>query len=446
MDDTRKSFRSRATAVEKAISPDAHGISLLVKCPDKACHVLFTVYIFLAYTIFEHARVYVRGGRNAASSPSSLWCKLGIAALGMGLAGRTALADAREADNDSCNERRKRRVSANCKETITEEKDGEEPLFRFGVIADVQYADIDDGTNFHGSEFRYYRGTLQSLRKAVDYWNNHAPDIQFIAQLGDLIDGQNAGKYGEGLKMECPQTEPAFKSVMREFGRSFCTKVHHAIGNHELYNFGRDSLYMLLFKDKKGMDGGGDNDGVCAERLYYSFKPHKSWRLIMLDSYDISLEGRDEKSPEYIQARQMIDANNPNIRKGTNWFDGIPPERQRFVPFNGAIGARQMEWLRGELEEATRNNEKAIIMTHIPLDPKAASLKTVIWDYPEVTSMLGKYDCVSLVLAGHYHPGGYTVNGNGCHHLTIHGSLTHEHGSYGVVNVYGDRITLHGEG
>lgn len=44
------------------------------------------------------------------------------------------------------------------------------PLFSFGAIADVQYADQDDGWNFEKDFRRYYRGGLLKLRDAVDVW------------------------------------------------------------------------------------------------------------------------------------------------------------------------------------------------------------------------------------------------------------------------------------
>lgn len=43
-------------------------------------------------------------------------------------------------------------------------------LFSFGAIADVQYADQDDGWNFKKDHRRYYRGGLRQLTKAVDVW------------------------------------------------------------------------------------------------------------------------------------------------------------------------------------------------------------------------------------------------------------------------------------
>eukprot|EP00906_Rhabdomonas_costata_P035051 RCo049275 len=84
----------------------------------------------------------------------------------------------------------------------------EQPKFRFGVIADVQYGDFDDASNFDGDELRSYRSSLQAVREAVRSWN--ALELNFVAQLGDLIDGQNAGSYGAGLKLGGkPQSGPS---------------------------------------------------------------------------------------------------------------------------------------------------------------------------------------------------------------------------------------------
>lgn len=46
----------------------------------------------------------------------------------------------------------------------------EESLFSFGAIADVQYADLDDGWNYNKTYRRYYRAALLKLQRAVDVW------------------------------------------------------------------------------------------------------------------------------------------------------------------------------------------------------------------------------------------------------------------------------------
>ena len=72
----------------------------------------------------------------------------------------------------------------------------DELLFRFGVIADIQYCDCKTAGNFAGTEQRNYRGALAQVKRAVGQWNALSPRPLFVAQLGDLIDGQNAGGYG----------------------------------------------------------------------------------------------------------------------------------------------------------------------------------------------------------------------------------------------------------
>lgn len=42
-----------------------------------------------------------------------------------------------------------------------------QPLFRFGLLSDVQYSNRDDGASFHGTP-RYYRYALEQLDRAVD--------------------------------------------------------------------------------------------------------------------------------------------------------------------------------------------------------------------------------------------------------------------------------------
>src|SRR5690606_36367369 len=54
------------------------------------------------------------------------------------------------------------------------------PLIRFGIIADVQYADQEDA----GS--RNYRGSIDKLAEAVQTFNGR--DLEFVINLGDFID------------------------------------------------------------------------------------------------------------------------------------------------------------------------------------------------------------------------------------------------------------------
>ena len=96
------------------------------------------------------------------------------------------------------------------------------PLFTFGAIADVQYCDIPDGSNFSGTVKRHFRGALDCLRSAVDEWcaapAHCAP--AFVAQLGDIIDNQC---------QENGQTAPDFAAVRGEFERLSCRTYHLSV-------------------------------------------------------------------------------------------------------------------------------------------------------------------------------------------------------------------------
>ncbi|KAF2293258.1 hypothetical protein GH714_040627 [Hevea brasiliensis] len=93
---------------------------------------------------------------------------------------------------------------------------GKQPLFSFGVISDVQYADIPDGYSFIGVP-RYYQHSIQVLQRAVQKWNNHGM-LKFVINFGDIVDGK------------CPRDESlnAVKKVTNEFGK-FNGPIYHMI-------------------------------------------------------------------------------------------------------------------------------------------------------------------------------------------------------------------------
>lgn len=91
------------------------------------------------------------------------------------------------------------------------------PLFTFGVIADIQYADIDDGFNYKRTRKRYYRTSLQLLRNTQDTWTMAAVKPKFILQLGDIVDGFNKRHDA---------SHQALETVMKEFNSS-PLEIHH---------------------------------------------------------------------------------------------------------------------------------------------------------------------------------------------------------------------------
>ncbi|MDE1997092.1 MAG: metallophosphoesterase, partial [Rhizobiaceae bacterium] len=57
------------------------------------------------------------------------------------------------------------------------------PLFRFGVIADPQYAAIEPNLTLD----RYPAKSLGKIEEAIAEFNRH--DLAFVVTLGDIVDG-----------------------------------------------------------------------------------------------------------------------------------------------------------------------------------------------------------------------------------------------------------------
>ncbi|CAK6970655.1 manganese-dependent ADP-ribose/CDP-alcohol diphosphatase [Scomber scombrus] len=176
------------------------------------------------------------------------------------------------------------------------------PLFTFGVIADIQYADIDDGFNYSKTRKRYYRSSLELLRNARESWSESAVKPQFILQLGDIIDGFNK---------EHNASQQALDSVLRELSSS-PVEVHHVWGNHEFYNFSRSVLLRSKLNSTLHVDRSFTGAQAGGEIYAYHFSPFPGFRFVVLDAYDVSLLGREESSEQYATALKLIKLYNSN--------------------------------------------------------------------------------------------------------------------------------------
>ena len=292
-------------------------------------------------------------------------------------------------------------------------------LLSFGVIADVQYADEDDAYNFAKTSKRYYRSTLDKLEKAVEEWNS--TDISFVLQVGDLIDGK-CEKYSErGLESILEKLKP------------LKTPLYHVIGNHELYNFGRQDLEKLLLP----------------EPFYYEFSPCDGVRFVILNSFEDSVLWKNEKDSSEIHY-QLLEANNPNpVRsEGVDWSKGLVGLVERFVPYNGGVSKNQITWMHNILEKSQKNNEIVFISSHCPLQEGASSNSTLAWNYEDVLKVIHKFSCVVCCIYGHDHIGGFCTDNEGVHHITLPSPLesTVDSNAYGIMDIYKDRCELKGRG
>ncbi|XP_057950663.1 manganese-dependent ADP-ribose/CDP-alcohol diphosphatase [Malania oleifera] len=296
---------------------------------------------------------------------------------------------------------------------------GKQPLFSFGVISDVQYADIPDGRSFLGVP-RHYRHSIRVLQRAVKKWNSHQK-LEFVINFGDIVDGF------------CPRDKSltTVQKVVDEF-ENFSGPIYHLIGNHCLYNLPRNKLLPLLKISSPDR---------CA---YYDFSPTPEYRFVILDGYDISAIGWPHDHPKTLEALKFLQEKNPNSDK--NSPVGLVGLERRFLMFNGAVGKEQMEWLDGVLQDATKLKQRVVVCCHLPLDPDASSKEALLWNFNEVMDLIHKYNCVKVCFAGHDHKGGQSIDSHGVHHRVFEAALECPPGTdaFGYAEAYDDRLLLFG--
>lgn len=313
--------------------------------------------------------------------------------------------------------------------------------FSFGLISDIQYADINSASNFGGGEHREYRNSVRSAAEVVQQWQSRSTPLSFIAQLGDLIDGQNAGGYGQGLDLKEPQSEQALEQVLAIWDQC-AIPVYHAVGNHELYNFTWAQL-----KERLNQRRGLCQHQIATDQFYFSFCPIPGWRVIFLNSYEENvIQAMTEASR--VRTDRLLREMNPNYGQEApyNFFAGLSRDRYRYVPFNGGFGNEQLSWLEATLEVAKRNHEFVMIGSHLPIYGKAASVRNIAFDADQALELVSQYAShVKFYMAGHRHAGGYAQHRSGIHHLTVQAPLTH--GVCGaIVEVYPDQLLIEGLG
>jgi len=321
------------------------------------------------------------------------------------------------------------RSSASSTAVAAAERAAPAPALRFGAIADVQFADVDDAWNFKGTQRRGYRGALECLRRAIDDWDS-GPELSFVADLGDIID-QQCEAIGDSYR--------ALNMVLAEYAR-LRTKVEHMVGNHELYNFSRRE---------------------CAELIpnitpwFRSWQPVQGWRMIVLDPYDLNAIERDggqavEDGLDYLSQHNPNDLRAP--RGSVDLSKGLNGLQHRFLPMGGAFKHEQLSWLRDELRAAEESQERVIVLTHLPVLPEATVPGGLTWNFDAVLEVLrGPHPgTVALVLAGHFHCGAYALDfASGTHHVTLPSPL-HAHAddlrAHCVVEAFEDRVEIMGRG
>lgn len=148
-----------------------------------------------------------------------------------------------------------------------------------------------DGWNYTRTAKRYFRSSLEGLKRAVTAWQAVQPPLSFILQLGDFLDG---------FTRETPQgSHGAWETLMAVVNQVGCP-IHHCLGNHELYCMARDEWRGRFSHVKAQPDR-------C---LYNFFSPHPRLVFANLDCYDVSVLG--PSSDENAQRAMHALTKNPN--------------------------------------------------------------------------------------------------------------------------------------
>ena len=263
------------------------------------------------------------------------------------------------------------------------------PLFSFGIISDVQYADSNPEGN------RYFRSSAEKLKDAVTTFRKDS--VNFIVNLGDLIE-----KDYESYK--------PILSILNSSG----IKTYHVTGNHDYSVESRYLTRLPVFTESR--------EG------YYSII-YRKYRLIFLNGNEIST---------YVSANKTL------IRQANEYIAKLKKNGAiNAIDWNGGIGPDQLAWITSQLEQAADNSEKVIFFCHFPVAPE--NIHNLL-NYKEINDIIKKYTNIVAWFSGHNHEGNYSTL-NKVHFVTFKGMVeTKRENSFAILEIYNDKISVKGYG
>lgn len=262
------------------------------------------------------------------------------------------------------------------------------PLLRFGLFADVQYADYPSEND------RHYRLSLQKLDTCIDCFNRQ--QVQFTINLGDIVDRDNKD----------------LDVVKRHLDR-LDKKVYHLTGNHD-YKGVTDNAKLYKQLDMPS--------------AYYSFRK-QNWVFIMLNTNEVSAYAHVEGTGKQQELAGMLERiGRTGGKQAYRW--------------NGGISKKQMKWLDTLLAKCERKRRNVLIFSHHPFHPQS---EFIALNSEEIIDTISKYACVKAVISGHHHAGAFGRY-KGIPMITHEGMIETGRNAFSIVEITPDSILVKGRG
>jgi len=261
---------------------------------------------------------------------------------------------------------------------------------KIGLVADPQYADKPN------NGIRHYKESLWKLKQAIDTFNCY--QVDFVQNLGDIIDTE--WRSFDSIIPLYDNLNPGIEN-------------YHLLGNHD-FSVDSSELPNLL-------------ETLAMPHYYYSYEK-KGWRFIVLDATDHSYFSNS--------------LHNYTIKQVNFYFNRIKGKANNHS-WNSAIGEKQQNWLKKELERAKFLNQDVIIFSHMPLRPLENPHN--LWNDFEIIKIIENSSNVVAYINGHNHKGGYVYK-NGTHYITISGMVDSMVSSYAILELFNRRLIVKGYG
>lgn len=266
----------------------------------------------------------------------------------------------------------------------------ETPIFTFGLMTDVQYAD----RNNTGS--RYYRKSPAKLEDVVQVFNHEK--VSFVVHLGDFIN-DNLVSFDTLLKITGKLQMPFYLIP----------------GNHEF-----------------GVQPGEKNKVLPMMGLrhgYHSFC-HDGWRFILVDGSETGIFRYEKGSRKY--EKNLIDLEQFRSEGAANALE-----------WNGGISRKQFRWIKRNLGRSVKKGERVILCCHFPLTPDKTP--ELLLNAPAVKALIEKYSNVFAWFNGHVHISKW-VEQNGVNYVSFKGMVEKDTNAFCIVSVFTDHLDIKGYG